>query len=91
MENLTLVEMNAAYHAIVTAFGNSINTTHDGLTMFVTINSDCNGKNDESGIIFDQGKMSIYEKPACCSKCKCKSALEKLLPVIETAIEVSRL
>lgn len=91
MNKLTSEEMNLAYKAIVETFGNNIDTEHNGLTMFVTIKSDCNGNKDKTGIIFDQENMTIYEKPACCEKCKCRTAVDKLVPVINTAIAVSRL
>lgn len=91
MQNLTIDEMNAVYHALVNTFGNNLDTEHKDLTMFITIKSGCNGNKDKTGIIFDQKTMSIYEKPACCEKCKCRSAIDKLRPVIDTALMVARL
>lgn len=85
MEKLTLEEMNSAYAELVNTFGHRIVTKHVAGTMLVTINSNCEGV-DESGIVFDQNTMTIYERGGCTGNCKCKTSREKLLPVIERGI-----
>lgn len=85
VENLTLEEMSAAYQDVVHCFGDVITTEHKDLSMLVKIKSDCND-NDNTGIIFDQNKMAIYETEGCCEACRCKSSVANLLPVIKAAL-----
>ena len=89
MENLTLDEMNAAYSNVVSTYGDRLSTKQDGLKLFITIKSDCNPK-DKTGIIFDQAKMAIYKTDICCEECRCQSAVSRLIPVIQDAINAIR-
>ena len=85
MENLTLNEMNAVYMALVNSFGDQLITRQDNLKLIITLNSDCN-TNDNTALVIDQKAMSIYETDGCCEECRCKSAIQKLLPVVETVL-----
>lgn len=77
--------MNAAYMALVNTFGDQLITQQKDLKLFITLSSDCN-TNDNTALVIDQKAMSIYETDGCCEECRCKSAIQKLLPVVEMAL-----
>ena len=77
--------MNEAYMALVNTYGDQLITKQNGLKLFITLNSNCN-TGDNTALIIDQKNMSIYASDGCCEECRCKSAIQKLLPVVETVL-----
>lgn len=77
--------MNAAYMALVNTYGDRLITKQEDLKLFITLNSNCNAK-DDTALVIDQKAMSIYASGGCCEECRCKSAIQKLLPVVEMTL-----